>query len=720
MDRVKKRFRALNTKLSNVNLVDPKVSNSDEDVSATKTTQYVPNTLQKVTSPTVVTFDWESEPFPRASENGKDPPQSPTSPSTQLPSGERREEPQTWSQDVEPTKKKGVYRPPWLSKPEDSPMSVFDLLIDPLVELNTYDHTTQANPKGTPDRKRISEQVIEEDSQSYDLRPPPVPRRYSLGIESTADLLYGESHLVSILKDKKLRGEFVKFLAQRMPSQMVHMVRLSENEKAIAAVTYANAIAQAQRPMTGTQQPAVAAVFSEQFRKDGQRTFGMLLAEALPAYIAYALTNEVMRYMEKQIPRMRTSHMDKQPVKGISEVFCLTDPNMKDHPIIYASKEFFRLTQYGRDYVIGRNCRFLQGPKTGFDSVFRLGRAIRDGREVCETILNYRRDGTPFLNLLLVAPLRDDHGNVKASSRLRLQSYPRTQANSLVQYFLGAQIDVSGIVKDCPGLEAHKRALNHEPPVEPQTLEQAAESIPIRQSSKRTNQRTNGILRPKTEHDRVRDKLRAFLEKLSPDEVAPLRGRDRSQSPTSRGLNPPQPNRKASYKSLRRERQYLSDEDPVLTDVHEPIVEDKPAPTLAGSLPGVYHNYLLVRPGPSLHILFASSALQSTTDLRQTPLLSHISTSVNTLAGLQKAFAQGIPVMGRVVWKPSMKAANNAASGSHNSRYSGHGAESLGTSAAGQSQWLNATPLVGSDDRVGVWVIVILKAPYGSAVGEMF
>jgi hypothetical protein len=247
-----------------------------------------------------------------------------------------------------------------------------------------------------------------------------------------------------------------------------------------------------------------------------------------------------------------------------------------------------------------------------------------------------------------------------------------TQANSLVQYFLGAQIDVSGIVKDCPGLEAHKRALNHEPPVEPQTPEQAAESIPIRQSSKRTNQRTNGILRPKTEHDRVRDKLRALLEKLSPDEVAPLRGRDRSQSPTSRGLTPPQPNRKASYKSLRRERQYLSDEDPVLTDVHEPIVEDKPVPTLAGSLPGVYHNYLLVRPGPSLHILFASSALQSTTDLRQTPLLSHISTSVNTLAGLQKAFAQGIPVTGRVVWKPSMKAANNAASSSHNSWYSGH------------------------------------------------
>jgi PAS domain-containing protein len=315
----------------------------------------------------------------------------------------------------EQTENKCVYRPAWLPKAEDSPPSVFDLLIDSFGELNTSDHAALARPTGHTDRKHGGEQTMQEDIRSYDLRPAPMPKRYSLGIETTVELLYGEHHLQGILKDKKLRGEFVAFLAQRMPSQMVHMIRLSDNEKAIAAIAYANAVAQAQRPVTGSQQPAAAAVIGEQFKQDGQRTFGMLLAEALPAYIAYVLTIEVMRYMEEQIPRMRSSHIDQQPVKGISEVFCLTDPNMKDHPIIYASKEFFRLTQYGRDYAIGRNCRFLQGPQTGSDSVFRLGRAIRDGKEVCETILNYRRDGTPFLNLLLMAPLRDDRGNIKAS-----------------------------------------------------------------------------------------------------------------------------------------------------------------------------------------------------------------------------------------------------------------------------------------------------------------
>ena len=61
MDRVKKRFRSLNTKPSHANLVDDKRPVGAEDTSTTKTTEYLPNRLQNVTSPTVGTFDWESE-----------------------------------------------------------------------------------------------------------------------------------------------------------------------------------------------------------------------------------------------------------------------------------------------------------------------------------------------------------------------------------------------------------------------------------------------------------------------------------------------------------------------------------------------------------------------------------------------------------------------------------------------------------------------------------
>jgi hypothetical protein len=50
--------------------------------------------------------------------------------------------------------------------------------------------------------------------------------------------------------------------------------------------------------------------------------------------------------------------------------------------------EFFRTSQYGKDYSIGRNCRFLQGPQTSGASVARLVEALAEGQEICETILN--------------------------------------------------------------------------------------------------------------------------------------------------------------------------------------------------------------------------------------------------------------------------------------------------------------------------------------------
>lgn len=85
-------------------------------------------------------------------------------------------------------------------------------------------------------------------------------------------------------------------------------------------------------------------------------------------------------------------------------------------------------------YAIGRNCRFLQGPRTNPLSPRRLGDAVRSGKEHCEVFLNYRRDGSPFINMLMIAPLCDSKGKIR--------------------YFIGAQVDVSGLVKDCTELES--------------------------------------------------------------------------------------------------------------------------------------------------------------------------------------------------------------------------------------------------------------------------
>lgn len=82
----------------------------------------------------------------------------------------------------------------------------------------------------------------------------------------------------------------------------------------------------------------------------------------------------------------------------------ITDPHQSDNPIIYATQAFFDLTGYSRAEVIGRNCRFLQGPGTDPHRVQCIHEAIEARRPITIDILNYRKDGTRFWNRLRIRP----------------------------------------------------------------------------------------------------------------------------------------------------------------------------------------------------------------------------------------------------------------------------------------------------------------------------
>lgn len=90
----------------------------------------------------------------------------------------------------------------------------------------------------------------------------------------------------------------------------------------------------------------------------------------------------------------------------------LSDPRLPDNPLVYVNEAFERVTGYAREEALGRNCRFLQGPGTDPDHVGAMREAIGAGREVTVDILNYRQDGTPFRNRLLIAPVLDGKGDV--------------------------------------------------------------------------------------------------------------------------------------------------------------------------------------------------------------------------------------------------------------------------------------------------------------------
>jgi PAS domain S-box-containing protein len=99
-------------------------------------------------------------------------------------------------------------------------------------------------------------------------------------------------------------------------------------------------------------------------------------------------------------------------LSATAEGVTIADARLHDNPIIYANAGFERLTGYSIEEVLGRNCRFLQGPGTDRDTLERLRLAIRRKHACTVQLLNYRKDGTSFWNRLSITPVRDPSGNV--------------------------------------------------------------------------------------------------------------------------------------------------------------------------------------------------------------------------------------------------------------------------------------------------------------------
>lgn len=113
----------------------------------------------------------------------------------------------------------------------------------------------------------------------------------------------------------------------------------------------------------------------------------------------------------------------------------ISNPRLPDNPIVECNAAFIELTGYSRDEIIGRNCRFLAGPETEPGLTAQIVEAVREKRPVLVEILNYKKDGTPFRNAVLVAPIFDEQGEL--------------------EYFLGSQMEIRSTE---PGSPTDRRA----------------------------------------------------------------------------------------------------------------------------------------------------------------------------------------------------------------------------------------------------------------------
>lgn len=96
-----------------------------------------------------------------------------------------------------------------------------------------------------------------------------------------------------------------------------------------------------------------------------------------------------------------------------TDAHLLFPPPPADCPIVFASDAFLELTEYSRSEVLGRNCRFLQGPGTDRSVVDNIREAVKAGKELTVRILNYTKSGRAFWNMFTLAPMCDNEGNLK-------------------------------------------------------------------------------------------------------------------------------------------------------------------------------------------------------------------------------------------------------------------------------------------------------------------
>lgn len=127
----------------------------------------------------------------------------------------------------------------------------------------------------------------------------------------------------------------------------------------------------------------------------------------------------------------------------------ITDPSQPDNPIVFCNEAFQALTGYAKNEILGRNCRFLQGPDTEPSAVDQIREAVRSGQSVSVELLNYRKDGSVFWNALYLSPVRNDSGEI--------------------QFFFASQLDVTKHVAANREVEEQRLAVEKE--VERRTAE---------------------------------------------------------------------------------------------------------------------------------------------------------------------------------------------------------------------------------------------------------
>lgn len=224
--------------------------------------------------------------------------------------------------------------------------------------------------------------------EDFDLAAPIEDRNDPDSVEKLSDLMFSSLHLQTILDNPASLLKFTSFLNTHRPQSLPTLIYYLDATKALKAIKYADAVASSLEQVSQHNLGPISTQTSNEDLEDkAQRAFDVMAENDLPPYVAFLFTLVVKSKMMVSAQESESSIPD-DTVEGLNEIFCLTDPRREDNPIVFASPAFHQLTEYSMSYIIGRNCRFLQGPRTHPSSPKRIARAIAASETNWEVFVN--------------------------------------------------------------------------------------------------------------------------------------------------------------------------------------------------------------------------------------------------------------------------------------------------------------------------------------------
>jgi hypothetical protein len=177
------------------------------------------------------------------------------------------------------------------------------------------------------------------DPGSFDLVAPAESATKQYSLETRSEQLFSTEHLQIIFNDPSLLLRFTAFLSAHRTASIPILIYYLDAIKALKAISYSNAIAEALDPIDEFDFTKTTAnkTINADLEEKSKQAFGVLVREDLPAFITHTYIQTVSLSIQRRITGTLPSSL-REASEGLAEVFCLTDPSRPDNPIVFASE----------------------------------------------------------------------------------------------------------------------------------------------------------------------------------------------------------------------------------------------------------------------------------------------------------------------------------------------------------------------------------------------